>query len=446
MSSAPKRLYRFFTSLRCAVIILLVIAGASILGTIIPQGMTEEAVLTAFGETSLKARIIILLGLTDVYHTLWFQALIALLAVNVSLCTAERFPKTLKLLAHEDKEFQPDKLRKFSNFSELSSHKPFEEVISSITQFFQKRGWKFVITNRGEGYFQAIFTKREFLQFSIYGVHLSVLLILVGAFVGSFFGFKGTMAILQGDSTNVVKLMRKDRALMLPFEVRCDRFEIKFYPDGTPSDYISEVTILENGREVQKSIIRVNEPLNYRGVTFYQATYGTVISRAVVTFTDNRTGKSLELTLSTENEETIPGTNTIVQLMDYREKFGDFGPAGAIGMMDEGERPQAGWILVKYPDFHGNRLGHYRVAVKDVEATYYTGLQVKRDPGIWLVLTGFLGLVIFMIATFYGNPSKVWFLAQQEGKVMRIYIAMRSKGMAQNENFSRLCHDIKNLL
>jgi cytochrome c biogenesis protein len=448
MSSVVERLYHFFASLRCAVIILLAIAGASIIGTLIPQGMTEEAVLATFGETSLKARAIILLGLTDIYHALWFQALIALLALNVSLCTAERFPKTLKLWVHEDKDLQPDKLRKFSNFREFTSHRTLEEVAFLIRQFFKSHGWKAVLDSSEEGSFQNICTKREIFQFSIYGVHFSVILILLGAFAGSLFGFKGTMAILQGDSTNVVKLMQKDKALILPFELRCDKFEIKFYPDGTPSEYISEVTIVDNGQEVMKSAIKVNEPLTYRGVSFYQATYGTVISRATVTFADDTTGESFDLTLTTENEETVPGTNTIVQLMDYRENFGNFGPAVAIGMLDEDEKPQAGWILVNYPNFHGNRLGHYRLSVRDVEATYYTGLQVKRDPGIWLVLVGFAGLVLFMIATFYGDPMKLWCLAkkEKESDVVRIYVAMRSKGSAQHEKFSSLCQDIEKLL
>lgn len=439
--------YRFLTSLRCAVIILLLLAGASILGTLLPQGMTEEGVLALYGENSLKARVIILLGLTDLYHSLWFQTLIGLLALNISLCTAERFPKTLKIWSHEDREVNPERLKKFANFSELTSQKTYEDTVAQLKNFFNNHGWKKLTESAKEQKWAGVFVKGWAFLFSVYGVHASVLLILIGAFVGSTLGFKGTMAILQGDSTNVVNLMRKDKVIMLPFEVRCDKFDIQFYPDGTPSEYISEVTILEGGKEVRKAAIKVNDPLTYRGVSFYQATYGTIIKRAVVSFTDERTGEEIKLELTTDNEEELPGKNVIVQLMDYREEFGGFGPAIAIGMLEEGEQPQAGWILVKHPNFHGNRLGHYRLAVVDVEPTYYTGLQVKRDPGTWLVLIGFVLIVIFILATFYGTATKVWCVVEEAGNSTKIYVAMKSSRTGlTDEKFSALCHAIKKLL
>lgn len=448
MATLLKAVYQFLTSLRCAIIVLLIIAAASILGTILPQGITEEAVLSLYGETSWKARLILSLGLTDLYHTFWFQSLIVLLAINVTLCTSERFPKTLRLWNYREKESsRPDRLKKFSNFSEFSTQKKLEDITPSIRRFFIGGGWKRELENEREQTYEGVFSKRQVFIFSIYGVHLSILLILIGAFVGSFFGFKGTMAIIEGESTNVVKLMRKDKALLLPFEVRCDSFDIKFYPDGTPSDYISKVTVLEKGREVQSYTIRVNDPATYRGVSFYQATYGALINRAKVSFTDEQTGESFEMILTTESEETIPERNVIVQLMDYRENFSNFGPAVAIGMLEEGKAPRAGWILVNHPNFHGNRLGPYRVTVKDVEASYYTGLQVKRDPGIWIVLAGFLGLAISMLATFYGNPVKVWCFAERfDDNITRIYIAMKSKGFSQSEKFAILCKNFVKIL
>lgn len=446
MSSVVERSYRFLASTKCAVAILLAIAATSILGTLLPQGVTEEAVLAFYGETSWKARAIIFLGLTDLYHTIWFQALIALLAVNVSLCTAERLPKTLKLWTHREKELNPEKLRKFATFQELSIKKNLPEVISSIRDFLGKGGWKQELNAQGEKSFGAIFSKRQFFVFAIYGVHFSVLMIILGALAGSLFGFKGAMAIPQGDSTNTVKLMRKDKALMLPFEIRCDRFEIKFYPDGTPSEYISEVTVLENGLEVYRSVIKVNEPMTYRGVSFYQATYGTLINKATVTFLNEETGESFELTLTTEKEEILPDDNTVVQLMDYRENFSNFGPAVAIGMLEHGEKPRAGWILINHPDFHGNRLGPYRITVKDVEASYYTGLQVKNDPGIWFVLIGFTGLVLFMLATFYGNPVKVWCFVEKSDIGVIAHIAIKTYRSSHGETIERFYRDFKNVL
>jgi len=57
--------------------------------------------------------------------------------------------------------------------------------------------------------------------------------------------------------------------------VRCDRFEISFYKGGgRPKEFVSELTVIENGQEVMQKTIEVNDPLFYKGLTFYQSSYG----------------------------------------------------------------------------------------------------------------------------------------------------------------------------
>lgn len=67
--------------------------------------------------------------------------------------------------------------------------------------------------------------------------------------------------------------MRK-RTWPMPFTVRLDRFTAEFHP-GTmkPSKFVSEITRLERGSEAPFTI-RMNEPMRYEGLTFFQASYG----------------------------------------------------------------------------------------------------------------------------------------------------------------------------
>ena len=79
-------------------------------------------------------------------------------------------------------------------------------------------------------------------------------------------------------------------AIMLPFQIRCDDFEASFYDTGAPKEYRSDLTIIDKGQEVLKQSIRVNDPLSYQGVTFYQASYGAMLKQAEIELQDRDSG------------------------------------------------------------------------------------------------------------------------------------------------------------
>ncbi|MEK7847626.1 MAG: cytochrome c biogenesis protein ResB, partial [Chloroflexota bacterium] len=54
-------------------------------------------------------------------------------------------------------------------------------------------------------------------------------------------------------------------------------FVDEYWPEGPPKDYRSEVILYENGQEVRQATIRVNHPLKYKGVRFYQSFYGQAV-------------------------------------------------------------------------------------------------------------------------------------------------------------------------
>lgn len=63
----------------------------------------------------------------------------------------------------------------------------------------------------------------------------------------------------------------------LGFQIRCGRFVVDQYPDGTAKEYRSEVTLSELGGEtIMNGAIRVNHPLTFRGISSYQSTLGSI--------------------------------------------------------------------------------------------------------------------------------------------------------------------------
>ena len=82
-----------------------------------------------------------------------------------------------------------------------------------------------------------------------------------------------TLNLNEGQTSNIVEL-RDGTTRTLPFAIRCDAAGQENYKDGTPKKWWSKLAVVEDGRDVQKKEIVVNDPLLYSGVRFYQSSYG----------------------------------------------------------------------------------------------------------------------------------------------------------------------------
>ena len=434
-------LYAGFSSMRLTVFLFLTLALCSVFGTLLPQGTSLEELQRHYGPA--LSWWIETTGLNDLYHTTWFRAILLLLCINLIVCTLQRLPKTLKLLQHRDEQISPEKLEKFNCHARISTQLPFEMTQTQLSQVVAEQFAPLQPLVGAEA-FRAIAERGRWSRFMVYGIHVSVLVILVGALLGSVFGFKGFMNLSEGETSNEVILARGMQTVLLPFQIRCDDFAVSFYDTGAPEEYRSDLTIIDNGQEVLKQAIRVNDPLTYRGITFYQASYGTTLKQAEIELQDRDSGITQKLTLPFREVTRVPGSQEEIQIMQYQENLGNFGQAVAIVLFKEGQEPTGSWILADMPDFHGNRIQNYRIKVLQVEKSQYTGLQVKEDPGIWFVYLGFTVMLLGIGMTFYTSHRKIWVWASpsQPGRTATtLLLAGRANknSLAFEEEFNRLC-------
>jgi cytochrome c biogenesis protein len=433
-------------SLKLSVFIFLTLAVCSLIGTLLPQGVGEEEMQRHYGPG--LAWWISSLGLDDLYHTNWFRFLLLLLCLNLIICTIERLPKTLKLLQRRDERNTPERLLKFGHHKQLSTRLPWDETKDLLTRTISE---DFAPPAQLEepGVFAAIAEKGRWSRLMVYVIHLSILVILFGALMGSILGFKGSMNIAEGETSGEVELYGRHAHVTLPFQVRCDDFEASFYDTGAPKEYRSDLTIIDKDHEVLKQTIRVNDPMTYDGVTFYQASYGSTLKDADVEFQNTDTNEIYKLTLPFRTTVTIPGTKDRVELVQYEQDLSRFGPAVAIMLMKEGKQePSGSWILVKMPEFHGNKIDNYKIKVTKAQPTQYTGLQVKRDPGVWVVWFGFTAMIVGIGLTFYTSHRKLWIWASPEKSSNRVIVAGRASknSIAFEQEFERLCERLQDQL
>lgn len=442
-------LYDALASLKLTIVLFLTLAALSIIGTLLPQGLTAEMIEKSY--SSGVAWLITKFGLYDLYHTGWFQFLLFLLCVNLVVCTLQRLPKTLKLMSRREETIDPGKLEKFGNSAQFFTKLPLDTAKERIDRAIREELSALKPVETPAGAFAGVAEKGRWSLLMVYVVHLSVLFVLFGALLGSLFGFKGHMSIPEGETMGEVELAEGDRLLKLPFAVRCDKFQVSFYDTGMPKEFVSDLAILQDGKEVHKQSIRVNDPLTWDGVTLYQSSYGSVVRKAELEVTDRNTGKLSRITLPYREPVKVPETEDEMTLLDYQQDLGQFGPAIAVAVLRPGQEPTGSWILVNMPSFHGNKVVNYQIKVLNTQTVSYTGLQVKKDPGIWVVYIGFIAMMVGIAIAFYSTQRKIWVWTgpAAEGKqALRVVLAGRASknSLAFEEEFKKIAERVQNEL
>jgi len=439
-SKEPHALWRFFSSVRLTLALLILLAAASILGTVIPQreGMVEFA--RRLSPAMLE--VFEALRLFDVYHSFWFRFLISALALNLVVCSLNRLSPTLRRLRSQPR---PDRTKPFEEtppHRRFPVSRPVEEVTVRAEALLHGRTANRARKDTTNGSF--LYGERgRFSVFGVYIVHLSVLLILLGSILGSLTGFEAFVNIPEGDGTDTVRLRGSGGELKLGFRVECKDFFVSFYDDGTPREYRSTLRFVANG-EAEEAAVRVNHPFTYQGIRFYQASYGSIPGNEATLVL--RRGKTLqeERTLRARIGESIrlPGGEGRFRVEEIR---GDFmrmgmGPAARIVVQPgEGETIPF-WIFLhpervearfsgsfqQFPKLNPSAYEPYTFFLKGIEKSHYTGLQVNKDPGVPFVWAGFFLIVFGLFITFFMSHRRIWLRIEREGDGAVVSVAGRA--------------------
>jgi cytochrome c biogenesis protein len=143
----------------------------------------------------------------------------------------------------------------------------------------------------------------------------------------------------------------------------------------------------------------------------------------------------------------LPGTKDRLVVMDYAENVGNHGPALFIAAAREHQQPASAWILVKQPELHGNRIGDLAITAERVQSSFYTGLQVKKDPGVWVIYAGFSLMLLSMLLALYGRHRRLWLLLDPVSAGTKIMLGGHSSKhqAAFEREFTRLTQEIADL-
>uniref|UniRef100_A0A7V5XHF4 Cytochrome c biogenesis protein ResB n=1 Tax=Thermodesulfobacterium geofontis TaxID=1295609 RepID=A0A7V5XHF4_9BACT len=399
------KLWDFLSSARLAITLFLILAFISIFGTIIPQGEPSQFYFMKYG--SFWGKIILLLKLDDAYHSWWYIGTLFLFLVNLIACSIKRFPISWKLYKKDPLEINPENLPYKYQITLKGKPSEIENFICNKLKF--KRAEK---DFNGKILFYRDLNRWAHL--SVYLIHFSVIIIIIGALIGAIGGYRGNMWIVEGQTSNTVLPFKSKEPIFLNFFVKLNKFTIEFYPDGTPKEYISNVTVVD-GNQTIDALIKVNSPFKYKGLSFYQANYDNIPEFKIkVRFK----GGEKFYTLNSLSPVSIDDRYTIA-LDDFGEAHGLI--YAKIIFFDSETGQQIPGIIIKgFPHFNipidKDRL---QIFLEDIEkVTYVSGLQVKKDPGIPVVYVGFILIIIGLSGVYFFEPKTFWiFLIPEKDKV-----------------------------
>ncbi len=167
---------------------------------------------------------------------------------------------------------------------------------------------------------------------------------------------------------------------------------------------------MEGGREVLRKTITVNDPLVYKGVWFYQSSYGQEGGATAQVAVSRPDGTSLgNLSLRPNDPVRIDGYGT-VRGVNYRQDFQGNGPALQVVVEKPGQPASGLWIVQgrPAPDRQGKDSLVFSFGGLADNRRMYTGLQVAKDPGVNVVWLGCLLLTAGMMISFFVSHRRVW--------------------------------------
>lgn len=292
-----------------AITILVAIAFASVIGTVLQQNQPYNDYIIKFGP--FWHEVFQTIGLYNVYGAVWFLLLLLFLVLSTSVCVYRNTPKMLRDMKAFRLSAKEKSLRTMHNSLSWTTDKSSEELEKNLQYYLKLKGFR--SRKKEHDDYQLIAAMKGAWNRSGYiFTHVGIIVLCIGSFLDGGFGltikewtgriipetrdiradkvpatarltpndsisFRGSISLQEGTSSNIVFLNVRDGYLVqeLPFRIELKDFRVEHYSSGMPKSFESDLVIHDDQLEKPlEQTIAVNHPLIYRGYALYQASFG----------------------------------------------------------------------------------------------------------------------------------------------------------------------------
>ena len=302
-------LLEFFGSMNLAITILVVIAIASVIGTVLQQNQPYNDYIIKFGP--FWHEVFQTIGLYNIYGAMWFLALLVFLVLSTGVCVYRNTPKMLKDMQEFRLNAKEKSLRSMSNSHSWETDRKIEEIETNLQHYLKLNGFRTRLKEHDDHHLVAGM-KGVWNRSGYIFTHVGIIVLCLGSFLDGGFGltikewtgriipetrdiradevpatarlkpgdsasFRGSISLQEGTTSNIVFLNVRDGYLVqeLPFTIKLKDFRIEHYESGMPKSFESDLIIQDDKLEKPlEKTISVNHPLIYRGYAMYQASFG----------------------------------------------------------------------------------------------------------------------------------------------------------------------------
>ena len=444
--------WRQLTSMRTALILLLMLGIAAIPGSLIPQrGQNPMKVQEVFTQSPGLAKFYDALSLFDVYGSPWFSAIYILLFLSLIGCVLPRSLEHYKA-ARALPPATPKNLNRMEHYSDWQKA---GDELQKAEFWFKKNRFRV----RAEG--NSLSAEKGFLrETGNLLFHLALILILFGVSLGALFGMKGEAIVNVGEtfvntatSYDSISLGRlSNESSLAPFTIKVDRFTAKYDPiTNAPEDYTLEVTSKKSpsSKDVKK-IIKVNSPLGFGSTNVYLQANGY---SPIVTVRDKSSSVVFQGPVPFLPQDANLTSTGAIKVPDMKPQIGfvaSFLPTaardkvrGGISAYPEALDPSL-LLSVWRGDLgldQGVPQSVYRINTSKMEQiglrslkpgqvytfadgsisfdgfTPWVNLQIVRDPGKGYALLGSVLAIAGLLASLFGRRRRIWIRVTEQGRV-----------------------------
>ncbi|TDN67823.1 cytochrome c biogenesis protein ResB [Paraburkholderia sp. BL10I2N1] len=304
---AMRRAVELLSSMRFAIAMLVILAIASVIGTVLTQDDPYPNYVNQFGP--FWADIFRSLSLYNVYSAWWFMLILGFLIVSVSLCVIRNAPKMIADMKSWKVKVREGSLRAFHHKGEFAAHGTRAQTAALLTKLSGKLGYKFV-TRETDGATLIAAKRGAMTRIGYIFAHLAIVVICLGGLLDSNLPiklqmwlfdktpirsntvindippehrmsqsnptFRGYAWVPEGQHVSTAILNQQDGSLIqdLPFSIELNKFIVDYYSTGMPKLFASDIVVIDHKTGARiPARVEVNKPFEYDGVSIYQSSF-----------------------------------------------------------------------------------------------------------------------------------------------------------------------------
>lgn len=271
--------WRQLTSMRVALLLLMLLAVAAVPGTIFPQrAQSPEKVAQYFVDHPDLGPVLDRIGAFNVYTSVWFSAIYLLLFVSLVGCILPRGRAHLRA-ARARPPRTPRRFDRFPARGQLRTTADAHDVVQQAARALgARRRFRVDVLDEGDGSWSVTAERGYLRETGNLVFHLALVGLLVSVATGQLLHFRGQAIVVEGrafantqsDYDSFERGAAFDPADLVPFSLRLDKFTSRFDPETLQSrDFLADVTVTEPGGAPTAETIKVNQPLLIDGAKVY---------------------------------------------------------------------------------------------------------------------------------------------------------------------------------